>query len=66
MKVKASWKEPISAPVSKDTVLGSLTIEIPNKTVLSYPLHAASNIQKQGFIKRIGSTIDYIIWGSVK
>ena len=66
MKVKASWKEPISAPVNKDTVLGSLTIEIPNKTVLSYPLYAGNDIQKQGFIKRIGSTIDYIIWGSVK
>ena len=66
MKVKASWEEPISAPVSKDTILGSLTIEIPNKTVLSYPLYAGNDIQKQGFIKRIGSTIDYIIWGSVK
>ena len=66
MKVKAKWEEPISAPVSKDTVLGTLTIEIPNKTVLSYPLYAGNNIQKQGFIKRIGSTIDYIIWGSVK
>ena len=66
MKVKASWKEPISAPVSKDTILGTLTIEIPNKKVLSYPLYAGSDIQKQGFIKRIGSTIDYIIWGSVK
>ena len=66
MKVKASWNEPISAPVSKDTILGALTIEIPNKTMLSYPLYAGSDIQKQGFIKRIGSTIDYIIWGSVK
>ena len=66
MKVKAKWEEPISAPVSKDTILGSLTIEIPNKTVLSYPLYAGNDIQKQGFIKRIGSTIDYIIWGSVK
>ena len=66
MKVKAKWEEPISAPVSKDTVLGSLIIEIPNKTVLSYPLYAGNDIQKQGFIKRIGSTIDYIIWGSVK
>ena len=66
MKVKATWEEPISATVRKDTVLGSLTIEIPNKTVLSYPLYAGNDIQKQGFIKRIGSTIDYIIWGSVK
>ena len=66
MKVKATWEEPISAPVRKDTVLGSLTIEIPNKTVLSYPLYAGNDIQKQGFIRRIGSTIDYIIWGSVK
>ena len=66
MKVKASWDEPISAPVSKDTVLGKLTIEIPNKTVLSYPLYAGNEVQKLGFLKRIGSTIDYIIWGSVK
>ncbi|MFL2813144.1 MAG: D-alanyl-D-alanine carboxypeptidase family protein [Candidatus Puniceispirillales bacterium] len=66
MRVKASWKEPISAPVNKNTILGALTIEIPNKTALSYPLYAGSDIPKQGFIKRIGSTIDYIIWGSVK
>ena len=66
MRVKASWEEPVSAPVSKDTILGTLTIEIPNKKVLSYPLYAGSDIKKQSFIKRIGSTIDYIIWGSVK
>ena len=29
MKVKAVWSEPISAPVKKDTVLGTLSIEIP-------------------------------------
>ena len=66
MKVKVIWNEPISAPVKKDTVLGSLSIEIPNKESLSYQLYARENIQKQGFLKRISSTIDYIIWGSVK
>ena len=66
MKVKVIWNEPISAPVKKDTVLGRLSIEIPNKESLSYQLYARENIQKQGFLKRISSTIDYIIWGSVK
>ena len=66
MKVKVVWNEPISAPVKKDTILGTLSIEIPNKTNLSFSLYAGEDIQKQGFINRIGSTIDYIIWGSVK
>jgi D-alanyl-D-alanine carboxypeptidase (penicillin-binding protein 5/6) len=66
MKVKATWDDPISAPISKDEVLGTLTIKIPNKKILSYPLYAGNDIKKQSFLKRIGSTIDYIIWGSVK
>ena len=66
MVVKATWNEPISAPIQKDQELGNLIIIVSNKKRLSFPLYAGNEVNKQGFFKRIGSTIDYIIWGSVK
>ena len=66
MVVKVTWKEPISAPIKKDQELGKLTITVSNEEKLSLPLYSGKEVNKQGFFKRIGSTIDYIIWGSVK
>ena len=66
MVVKATWNEPISAPIKKDQELGKLIITVSNKERLSFPLYSGKGVNKQGFFKRIGATIDYIIWGSVK
>ena len=66
MIVKATWNEPILAPIKKDQELGKLIIKISDEKKLSFPLYAGNEVNKQGFFKRIGSTIDYIIWGSVK
>ena len=66
MVVKATWNEPISAPIKKDQELGKLIITFSNEEKLSFPLYSGKEVNKQGFFKRIGSTIDYIIWGSVK
>ena len=66
MIVKAIWNEPISAPIQKDTELGKLLIKVSDEKTLSFPLYAGIEVKKQSFFKRIGSTIDFIIWGSVK
>ena len=66
MIVKAIWNEPISAPIQKDTELGKLLITVSDEKTLSFPLYAGKGVNKQSFFKRIGSTIDFIIWGSVK
>ena len=66
MIIKSIWNEPISAPIYKDTELGKLLIKVSDKKTLSFPLHAGKEVNKQSFFKRIGSTIDFIIWGSVK
>ena len=66
MIVKAIWNEPISAPIQKDTELGKLLIKVSDEKTLLFPLYAGIEVKKQSFFKRIGSTIDFIIWGSVK
>ena len=66
MIVKAIWNEPISAPIQEDTELGKLLIKVSDEKTLSFPLYAGKEVKKQSFFKRIGSTIDFIIWGSVK
>ena len=54
------------APIQKDTELGKLLITVSDEKTLSFPLYAGKEVNKQSFFKRIGSTIDFIIWGSVK
>ena len=65
MNIKAKWNEPISAPIQKGTEIGKLIIKISDEKVLSFPLFSGEKVKKQGFLKRIGSTVDYIIWGAV-
>ena len=43
-----------------------LNIKVSDEKTLSFPLYAGKEVKKQSFVKRIGSTIDFIIWGSVK
>ena len=45
---------------------GKLLITVSDEKTLSFPLYAGKGVNKQSFFKRIGSTIDFIIWGSVK
>ena len=66
MNIKAKWNEPISAPIQKGLEIGKLIIEISDEKTLSFPLFSGEEVKKQGFLKRISSTVDYIIWGSVK
>ena len=66
MNIKAKWNEPISAPIQKGIEIGKLIIEISDEKTLSFPLFSGEEVKKQGFLKRISSTVDYIIWGSVK
>jgi len=66
MSIKANWNEPISAPIQKGIEIGKLIIEISDEKVFSFPLFSGEEVKKQGFLKRIGSTVDYIIWGAVK
>ena len=65
MNIKAKWNEPISAPIQKGTEIGKLIIKISDEKVFSFPLFSGEEVKKQGFLKRIGSTVDYIIWGAV-
>ena len=66
MQIKVKWNEPISAPIQKDIEIGKLIIKISDDKVVSFPLFSGEEVKKQGFIKRIGSTVDYIIWGASK
>ena len=52
--------------IQKDTEIGKLLITVSDEKTLSFPLYAGKEVNKQSFFKRIGSTIDFIIWGSVK
>lgn len=64
IKMTAIYDKPIKAPVNKGDQLGTVKIEIPGQPVFETPLLAATNVQKQGFFKRIGKNIKYLLTGA--
>ena len=62
--MSVNYEEPINAPVSKGQKVGTLKIQIPQKTVLTYPLVSAIDVERLNPFRRILAAIDYLVWGS--
>ena len=66
MSVLAKWNDPIQAPIYSGQEVGKLSITIPNKETIEISLYSGFEVEKQGIIMRMGSTINYLIWGSMR
>lgn len=61
--VKASFEEPIVAPVEKGQEVGKLTMTLPNSEPIILPLVAAETVEKRGIFSRIFPTLRYRLFG---
>ena len=64
LKVKIRLNEPVSAPVRKGMRLGSLIISAPPTETLEIPLIAGAEVERLGFIGRIGAAVRYLLFGA--
>ena len=64
MKVIVNYDEPLTAPISKGQKVGTLTIQISQDKVLTYPLVSSIGVDRLNPFRRILAAINYLVWGS--
>ena len=64
MKMIVNYDEPLTAPISKGQKVGTLTIQISQDKVLTYPLVSSIGVDRLNPFRRILAAINYLVWGS--
>lgn len=64
MKVTINHLNPLPAPLLKGAKVGTLKIELPDKTPLEYDLLAGSAVNEVGGFGRIAAALEYLIFGA--
>ena len=64
LKVSIVYEGPIPAPISAGQQIATLKVELPNSEPREFPLYAATEVGRLGFIGRIGAAIKYLLWGA--
>lgn len=63
MKVTAVYNGPIAAPIKKGETVGKLVIAAPGVETMELPLVAGADVARLGFMGRITTAIQHILWG---
>lgn len=64
MKVSVVYEGPIPAPISQGDQIATLKVEVPDQEAKEFPLYAAHDVGRLGFVGRIGAAIKYLLWGA--
>lgn len=61
LKMTIKYQEPLEAPIKKDTVLGTLHIEIPDQLARDVDLVAAKDVDRTGLFGRVSARFHYLM-----
>jgi len=64
MKVSVKYDAPIAAPIAAGQTVGTLSIEVPDKTTLQIPLVSGANVEQLGIFGRGIAALRHMIFGS--
>lgn len=64
MKVSVVYEGPVPAPISQGDQIAMLKVEVPDQDTIEFPLYAAHDVGRLGFVGRIGAAIRYLLWGA--
>lgn len=64
MKVSVVYEGPVPAPISQGDQIAMLKVEVPDQDTIKFPLYAAHDVGRLGFVGRIGAAIKYLLWGA--
>ena len=64
MKVSVVYEGPIPAPVAQGDQIATLKVEVPDQETIEFPLYAAHDVGRLGFVGRIGAAFKYLLWGA--
>ncbi len=63
LKAVVKYNEPIAAPITKGTQVGTIEVSVPGKAPASFPIVAGADVAKAGPLARIGHAFSYLFMG---
>jgi D-alanyl-D-alanine carboxypeptidase (penicillin-binding protein 5/6) len=63
MKVKIGYQGPIPAPIAKGQRLAVLTVAVPDRAPMEFPLTAGESVERLGLVGRLKAALKHILWG---
>ncbi len=63
IRAEIVYKTPLQAPIHAGDAVAKIVINMPGKKSKEYPLIAGESSKKLGFFSRIGSTMNFLIFG---
>ncbi len=64
-KIKLEWMDPISAPITRGSILGKIHINIPGQQIFQEDLISSENISKMSSLVRVKSILKYLLYGDI-
>ncbi len=64
VKLTAIYSKPLKAPIARGDKVGTLKVEVPGSNAYEVPLLASSNVEKLGFLGRLGANLKYLLFGA--
>ena len=64
-KIKLEWMNPISAPITKDSVLGKIYINIPGQQTFQEDLISSEDVGKMSSLIRVKSILKFLLYGDI-
>ena len=64
-KIKLEWMNPISAPITKGSVLGKIYINIPGQQTFQEDLISAEDVAKMSSLIRVKSILKFLLYGDI-
>ena len=64
-KIKLEWMNPISAPITKGSVLGKIFINIPGQQTFQEDLISSEDVGKMSSLIRVKSILKFLIYGDI-
>ena len=64
-KIKLEWMDPISAPITKGSVLGKIYINIPGQQTFQEDLISSENAGKMSSLIRVKSILKFLLYGDI-
>ncbi len=64
-KIKLEWMNPISAPITKGSVLGKIFINIPGQQTFQEDLISSEDVGKMSSLIRVKSILKFLLYGDI-
>ena len=64
-KIKLEWMNPISAPITKGSVIGKIYINIPGQQTFQEDLISSEDIGKMSSLIRVKSILKFLLYGDI-